>query len=143
MIRRTVSDKKKSFIVGKATNPLLKPCENSDIYAFMIKTTKKNAVVALRTAWWRQVGCRYSTGLSRSCFVASTVAGLLHYVGILTPNRFSSIAESSSTMGTSLAGPFSSRKSGCMFRIWLFDAVAVLNGDGCPPRPDMLIFLSS
>ncbi|MDO9580588.1 MAG: hypothetical protein Q7J06_08480 [Bacteroidales bacterium] len=69
--------------MGKATNPLLKPCENSDIYAFMIKTTKKNAVVALRTAWWRKVDCRYSLELSQSWLVASTIAGLPHYVHII------------------------------------------------------------
>ena len=101
--------------MGKATNPLLKPCENSDIYAFMIKTTKKNAVVALRTVWWRQVGCRYSTGLSRSCFVASTVAGLLHYVGTLTPNQFSSIGGPPQQWGLPWPGLFPPENRGVCF----------------------------
>lgn len=48
MIRRTVATKQESFIVGKATNPLLKPCANFDIYAFMRKATRKDCARCLQ-----------------------------------------------------------------------------------------------
>jgi len=61
--------KQKSFIVGKATNPLLKPCENSDIYAFMINSTKKNYCCCPKDGV--VVGDRLAVAIALNCFKAS------------------------------------------------------------------------